>query len=313
LSKTVETPETPETKTHVFSVENELFFNLAWKLSQLVRGISTQSRNAEESQTTRLTHRRQRNIVTANAPTLIMRRTSQLFFRAFIAVAVATASAMLVLWPQITGNDKNYDRGGLTFVVCMLVLGNAGLLVAAIWARRKESGLPKTYRIPIETAHRFLAAFGITRPTKDYDRWVKEDGFDLGDFPTVLSDSPFIFIIDWRANMADELPRIVEGLAKLGVSLKIEVDEVSSTAFIGTGEEKVLVKYVPSDEDDFTDTIVAVQTIVPPTIEFRKSPYNGQMDSWNFAVLPRDEWEDLETLDGAVLRNLYLPLSAATN
>lgn len=168
--------------------------------------------------------------------------------------------------------------------------------------------LPNTHRIPIDTAHQFLATFGITKPTKEYERWVKVDGFDLDDFPSVLGDSPFVFVIDWRANMADELPRIVDGLAKLGFAVDCEVDEVSSTGFIGNGENKILVKYVPSDHDDFTDTIAAVQSIVSSNIEFRKSPYNSESDTWEFAVLPRDEWAELEALDSAVLQSLYVPL-----
>lgn len=41
-------------------------------------------------------------------------------------------------------------------------------------------------RISIDVAHRFLATFGITKPTKAYERWVKPNGFDLDDFHTVL-------------------------------------------------------------------------------------------------------------------------------
>lgn len=35
---------------------------------------------------------------------------------------------------------------------------------------------PESHRIPIETAHRFLAMFGISQPTRQYERWLKEDG-----------------------------------------------------------------------------------------------------------------------------------------
>lgn len=231
-----------------------------------------------------------------------------MFFRAFVAVAVVTAAALPGLWPILSGTNKDYDRGGLIFLVSLLTLGNVGFLAAAIWAKRRESRPVKLPRIPIETANRFLATFGITKPTKEYERWRKEDGFDVDDFPSVLAGSPLIFIVDWRANIADELPRIVHGLVKLGVTLVNEVDEVSSTGFVGSGENKILVKYVPVDHDDFTDTIVAIQSVVPPQIEFRKSPYNGQSDTWDFAVLPRNEWAQLEALDSAVLQRLYVPL-----
>ncbi len=237
-----------------------------------------------------------------------MRRNSQLFFRAFVAVAVATGAALPVLWPILSGTNKDYDRGGLIFIVSLMAMGNVGFLAAALWAKRKESRPVKVPRIPIETANRFLATFGITKPTKDYERWVKEDGFDLDDFANVLTESPFIFVVDWRADIADELPRIVDGLAKLRVRLESKVDAVASTAFVGSGENKILVKYVPADHDDFTDTIVAIQSVVPSHIEFRKSPDNELRDTWYFAALPRAEWSELEALDSAALQRLYVPL-----
>lgn len=237
-----------------------------------------------------------------------MRRNSQLFFRAFVAVAVATGAALPVLWPILAGTNKDYNRGGLIFVVLLLALGNVGFLTAAVWAKRKESRPVKVHRVPIETANRFLASFGITKPTKDCERWVKEDGFDLDDLANVLTESPYVFVIDWRADIADELPRIIDGLAKLGVTLESEVDAISSTAFVGSGENKTLVKYVPVDHDDFTDTIVAIQAIVPSDIEFRKSPDNELRDTWYFAALPRAEWSELEALDSTVLQKLYVPL-----
>jgi hypothetical protein len=46
---------------------------------------------------------------------------------------------------------------------------------------------PNTSRIPLETAHKILATFGITSPTRAYERWVKDDGFDVKDFDEVLS------------------------------------------------------------------------------------------------------------------------------
>ena len=172
--------------------------------------------------------------------------------------------------------------------------------------------LPNLHRIPLETAHEFLATFGITKPTKEYERWVKEDGFDFEDFPTVLADSPYIFLIDWRANLADELPPIVEALAQLEVTLESDVDGTTSTGFVANERNKLQVKYVPTDQDDFTDVIIAIQSLVPETIEFRASPHNGQRDQWDFAVLPREQWAELEALDSELVNSLFVPLSNET-
>lgn len=64
------------------------------------------------------------------------------------------------------------------------------------------------YCIPFDAAHKILAGFGITQPTRAYERWVKKDGFDLGDFHEVLFESPFVFIIDWRAWLREELETV---------------------------------------------------------------------------------------------------------
>lgn len=80
---------------------------------------------------------------------------------------------------------------------------------------------PESHRMSLETAHRFLAMFGISQPTRQYERWVKEDGFDFADFPDVLGESPFIISVDWRAALSDELPLIADTLAKLDVELDV--------------------------------------------------------------------------------------------
>src|SRR5262245_53118559 len=171
-----------------------------------------------------------------------------------------------------------------------------------------DDSFPQSDRIPLETAHQFLAAFGITSPTSEYERWVKEDGFDPDDFPSVLGDSPCVFGVDWRAGLDDELPRIATGLAHCDVRLEFELDGANGSGVVVCDGRKAAVKYVPNDGDDFTDVIAAVQSIVPPNLEFRASPHNGDSDCWEFAVLSRDEWTELEALDRNLVDCLFVPL-----
>lgn len=149
--------------------------------------------------------------------------------------------------------------------------------------------LPESHRIPLETAHQFLAMFGITQPTPQYERWVKEDGFDFADFPDVLGESPFILGVDWRAALSDELPLIADALAKLDVELTIDIDRDGDGGYVDSAGGKAGIKYRPSGDDDFTDVIAAIQSVVPANIELRGSPNNTGTDAWQFAVLPRDE------------------------
>lgn len=111
---------------------------------------------------------------------------------------------------------------------------------------------PDRYRIPLETAHQILATFGITRPTRAYERWVKEDGFDLKDFDEVLFESPYIFVIDWRCYLHDELETIIRALARLDVQIRLDLDEEGESGFVVSPDGKrARVAYRPIDGPDF--------------------------------------------------------------
>ncbi len=168
----------------------------------------------------------------------------------------------------------------------------------------------KRNRIPREVAHQFLATFGITKPTKSYDRSLKDDGFDPAEFRDVVGESEFIFRVDWKAALSDELPLIADTLAKLNVDLKLSLEANEDNGFVSCNGREAKVKYTPSDEEDFTEVMAAIQSIVPENIEFRAAPGNSRSDTWEFAVLPRDEWADLEKLDRELVGSLFVPLSA---
>jgi hypothetical protein len=151
------------------------------------------------------------------------------------------------------------------------------------------------YRVPLDIAHKILATFGITQPTRAYDRWVKRDGFDVKDFHEVLYESPFFFIIDWRASLQEELETIAEALSKLSVELNTELNEDGDSGLVACGDRRAAVAYAASDDSDLDGVLAALQTVVPQNIEFRASPENRGSDTSVYAVLPRDEWAELES------------------
>jgi hypothetical protein len=166
------------------------------------------------------------------------------------------------------------------------------------------------YRIPIETAHTILATFGIAKPTRAYERWVKPDGFDVRDFSDVLFESPFVFIVDWRAWLNDELETISNALARLGQPLRRELDEEGNYGFaVGADGRRAAVKYVPNEKDEFDSVVRAVQAVVSPSIEFRASPGNRGSDTWIYGVLPNDEWMELQNVAGPVIAHFFVPLN----
>lgn len=167
----------------------------------------------------------------------------------------------------------------------------------------------ESFRIPLETAHQFLATFGITKPTRAYERWVKEDGFDSQDFGEVLADSPFIFIIDWRASLGEELETIRDSLDQLGTKLEMDLEDDVDSGVVVCNGRNAKVHYLPNDENpDFDEVIRAIQEVMPSNIEFRSAPTNSGGDTWVYAVLPRDEWQDLEKLDSKMLDSFFRPM-----
>jgi len=168
--------------------------------------------------------------------------------------------------------------------------------------------LPGTHRIPLEAAQTILATFGITRPTKAYERWVKTDGFDVRDFNSVLFESKFIFVVDWRASLDEELANVASTLSELGVQLQCDLDEEGEAGYVACEGRRTPVKYRPNDEDRLDEVFCAIQSVVPKHIEFRGSPLSEGSDTALFAVLPRDEWADLKTAAADVIAHFFKPL-----
>ncbi len=164
------------------------------------------------------------------------------------------------------------------------------------------------HRIPMDTAHKILATFGITKPTRAYERYVKSDGFDVNDFSDVLFESPFIITVDWRGWLQEELETIATALKELGQPLSFHLDEEGNYGSVEANGRKAMVKYVPNDEDDFDAVVKAVQTVISPSIEFRESPGNRGSDSWTYAVLPKDEWAELQNVAGPVVSYFFVPM-----
>jgi hypothetical protein len=153
----------------------------------------------------------------------------------------------------------------------------------------------KTYRqpamlVPLDTAHRILATFGITKPSREYERWLKDEGFDIDDFPSVLFKSEYVFVLDWRASLSDELEPIATALEKLGVSAQIHSSDEGDTASISIAERSLSLTYSPNDEH--TSWLAD----------------NGNSDTDVYAVLPRDEWDDLDANAPEVMQSLFRSL-----
>jgi hypothetical protein len=163
--------------------------------------------------------------------------------------------------------------------------------------------------IPLETAHKILAAFGITKPSREYERWVKAEGFDPDDLRSVLIQSDYIFVLDWRGCLADELERMVTALRLLGVEANAQPSDDGQTASVAIGDQSVQLSYSPNNQEtSWLAVVCGLQSIVPANIEFRESFNNGDSDTDVYSVLPSDEWHDLDTNATEAIRSLFRPL-----
>lgn len=173
---------------------------------------------------------------------------------------------------------------------------------------------PSLCRIPLDQAEHILATFGITRPTPAYERWVKPDGFDLKDFDSVLFDSPLVVGVDWREPLGPALEAVKMALDRLGVSLRIvpRVDpaKLGEAAVLSCGGGPEAVVSHGREDDNLDGVVRGIQSVVPPELEFRAWSGNAGRDSWAYAVLPRDEWADLERRSPETIASLFQPVPA---
>ena len=165
--------------------------------------------------------------------------------------------------------------------------------------------------IPLDIAHKVLATFGITKPSREYERWVKDDGFDIDDFPSVLFQSGYIFVLDWRGCLADELERIAAALSKLGVKIHTDFSHDGERATVSIDDRSVELSYSPNDQQaSWLGAISNLQSIVPASIQFRESVNNGESDTDVYSVLPCNEWHELDTTATEAIGSLFRPLGS---
>jgi hypothetical protein len=164
-------------------------------------------------------------------------------------------------------------------------------------------------QISLDAAQELLAIFGITRRSREFKRLVKNNEFNLANFDRVLFESTFIIIVDWRSCLSEVLSPIQTALALLDVDLVFDVDTHDIVGKLKCQSKTIKVRYVPSQHTDFDTVIHRLQSILPSHIEFRSSPLYDGTDSWAYAVLPRQKWELLESIEGIPIGHFFQPLN----
>ena len=164
--------------------------------------------------------------------------------------------------------------------------------------------------IPLDVAHQFLSTFGATEPTPLYDRRIRPDGFKLSDLHELIGEQRFVFAMDWRGFLDDCVPDIVAALAELGTEILFQVDDDGHTGTLRDGGGRVeSIGYAPDGGMSFNSVVEAFRRLVPGDIEFRQSPANDGSDGWEYAVLSAGEWAELEALDPAAVRWMFVPFT----
>src|SRR4051794_2939293 len=108
--------------------------------------------------------------------------------------------------------------------------------------------MPAERVVSLEVAHQVFATFGIIEPSPLYERRVKDDGFKIDDLHEILrSESRFIFVVDCRAALPEELAPIAVAVKELGADLRIDVRADADDGWVESGGSRERVKYVPDD------------------------------------------------------------------
>jgi hypothetical protein len=166
--------------------------------------------------------------------------------------------------------------------------------------------------IPLDEAHTILVSFGITQSSPEYERWVKADGFEEDDFISILSESKYLFILDWRGCLAEELENMTTTLNSLGAALQVESSsDEGDTASVTLEGKSVQLSYAPNEEQTSWLTVIqGLQAILPANLEFRESVHNGDSDTDVYAVLPKKEWDELGRNASESIQSLFRPLGS---
>jgi hypothetical protein len=93
------------------------------------------------------------------------------------------------------------------------------------------------------------------------------------------------------------------------VEISVDAAEDGQTAMVTSTGNSVDLAYSPNNpQTSWLAVIQGFQSIVPGNIEFREAPHNDGSDTFVCAVLPADEWQDLDNHAPEVLSGLFRPL-----
>jgi hypothetical protein len=165
--------------------------------------------------------------------------------------------------------------------------------------------------ISVEVVNQLLPQFGITKPSPLYDRRLRSDGFKLDDFLELLEESPFVISIDWRAWLKEELENISSALKVFDAELKFELNEEGEFGSVGAGELQADISYSPeTNEGNFDVAMSKIAYVLQKRFEVRASVYNNDGDTNCYAILPKEYWQEIDSLAGSLMAELFKPFKS---
>ena len=173
-----------------------------------------------------------------------------------------------------------------------------------------EREIDSKYLVCVESVENILVSFGITKATKNYDRWVSEQGCLLSDFSDVLYESKFVFIFDWRGEIKEDIKPVIKALNNLKVDIKVyEVEDNENMLKLECGNDSCTIEYTPNNENTSWNKVINnISKIVPPHIIFKQDYWNGGSDTEVYAVLHENEWKYIYELEPKVMNYLFKEL-----
>ena len=164
-------------------------------------------------------------------------------------------------------------------------------------------------KIPLDIAHIVLETFDIGPDSRKYQRWRTDDGFEASDLESVLSESPFIFAVDWRGWLQEAVEDMAVQLGRLDLDLHHDLGEDGDEGQISVLGRSARIRYSIEQDDQFPDVVAAVNDLISTKVHYRMFRSSIDSDGWWFGVLPNSKWHELDVAAASAVELMFVQVS----
>lgn len=169
---------------------------------------------------------------------------------------------------------------------------------------------PTSINITKADACKLLETFRVDLNDPEVQRYLTDDGINSFDLEELLSRGPLSLVFDWRDVLQDGIDDACQQLALFDISLTGSWNSDGTQGTITVEGQTEQVKYVPKDDDDFDTVIATINRLVANRLmagrcEYRKFNSCIGSDTWQYALLSSQQWQELAESSGNIVDVLF--------